>query len=142
MTRPRARDLGIKIGRLEPGKFNAITDVAGIRIGHTTLIEGSGKLVPGHGPIRTGVTAIIPHDGDTFLDKVTGTVHSINGFGEVTNADLVREMGFIVGPIIVVSIGGKDFDRHGQRETVCSAAFREVHDALAAGTEHPFQVMV
>ena len=103
MTRPRARDLGIKIGILEPGKFNAITDVAGIRVGHTTLIEGNGKLVPGKGPIRTGVTAIIPHDGDTFLDKVTGTIHVINGFGEITNSDLVREMGFIEGPIMITN---------------------------------------
>ena len=57
--RPRARDLGITIGRLEPGKFNAITDVPGVRVGHVTLIEGEGKLIPGKGPIRTGVTAII-----------------------------------------------------------------------------------
>lgn len=103
MTRPRARDLGIKIGILETGKYNAITDVAGIRVGHTTLIEGSGKLVPGKGPIRTGVTAIIPHDGDTFLDKVTGTIYVINGFGEITNSDLVREMGFIEGPIMITN---------------------------------------
>jgi D-aminopeptidase len=103
LTRPRARDLGIKIGILETGKYNAITDVAGIRVGHTTLIEGSGKLVPGKGPIRTGVTAIIPHDGDTFLDKVTGTIYVINGFGEITNSDLVREMGFIEGPIMITN---------------------------------------
>ncbi len=102
-TRPRARDLGINIGRLEPGKFNAITDVPGVRVGHTTLIEGEGKLIPGQGPIRTGVTAIIPHDGDLFLEKVTGTVHRINGFGEVTNSEQVREMGFIEGPIMLTN---------------------------------------
>lgn len=102
-TRPRARDLGINIGRLEPGKFNTITDVPGVRVGHTTLIEGKGKLIPGKGPIRTGVTAIIPHDGDLFLDKVTGTVHRINGFGEVTNSEQVREMGFIEGPIMLTN---------------------------------------
>ena len=62
--RPRTRDLGIKIGRIKPGRYNAITDVAGVRVGHTTLIEGAGKLVPGKGPIRTGVTAILPHGGD------------------------------------------------------------------------------
>ncbi|MDE3089232.1 MAG: P1 family peptidase, partial [Chloroflexota bacterium] len=102
-TRQRARDLGITIGRLEPGRFDAITDVPGVRVGHVTRIEGSGKLVPGKGPIRTGVTAIIPHDGDLFMEKVTATVHRINGFGEVTNAEQVREMGFIEGPILLTN---------------------------------------
>ncbi len=101
--RPRARDLGIKIGMLEPGKWNAITDVPGVRVGHTTIIEGEGKLNPGVGPIRTGVTAIWTHAGDMFLDKVTGVVHRINGFGEVTNAEQIREMGFIEGPIMVTN---------------------------------------
>ena len=101
--RPRARDLGIKIGWLEPGPFNAITDVPGVRVGHTTLIEGAGKLIPGKGPIRTGVTAIIPHGGDLFLEKVTGAIHRINGFGEVTNSEQVAEMGFIEGPIMITN---------------------------------------
>ncbi len=103
MTRPRARDLGISIGRVAPGKFNAITDVPGIRVGHTTIIQGNGALVPGKGPIRTGVTAILPHDGDLFLDKVTATVHRINGFGEVTNAEQVYEMGFFEGPLMLTN---------------------------------------
>ena len=102
-TRPRARDLGIKIGRVKPGRYNAITDVAGVRVGHTTLIEGSGKLVPGKGPIRTGVTAILPHGGDLFLEKVTGAVHRINGFGEVTNSEQIHEMGYIEGPIMLTN---------------------------------------
>src|SRR5512141_2320932 len=102
-TRPRARDLGITIGRMNPGPLNAITDVQGVRVGHTTIIEGVGKLVPGRGPIRTGVTAIIPHAGDLFLDKVTGTVLRINGFGEVTNSEQVHEMGFIEGPIMLTN---------------------------------------
>jgi D-aminopeptidase len=101
--RPRARDLGIHIGHLVPGKWNAITDVAGVRVGHTTLIRGAGKLVPGEGPVRTGVTAILPHEGDLFLEKVTGAVHRINGFGEVTNAEQVHEMGFIEGPIMLTN---------------------------------------
>jgi D-aminopeptidase len=101
--RPRARDLGIRIGRIKPGRYNAITDVAGVRVGHTTLIEGSGKLVPGKGPIRTGVTAILPHGGDLFLEKVTGAVLRINGFGEVTNSEQVREMGFLEGPIMLTN---------------------------------------
>lgn len=101
--RPRARDLGIKIGRLDPGDGNGITDVPGIRVGHTTLIEGSGALVAGKGPVRTGVTAIIPHPGDLFLEKVTGAVLRINGFGEVTNSEQVNEMGFIEGPIMLTN---------------------------------------
>ncbi len=103
ITRPRARDLGIRVGRLDPGPFNAITDVPGVAVGHTTLIAGAGPLVPGKGPVRTGVTAIRPHDGDLFLEKVTGTVLRINGFGEVTNSEQVHEMGFIEGPIMVTN---------------------------------------
>jgi D-aminopeptidase len=103
LNRPRARDLGIKIGRLEAGRYNAITDVAGVRVGHVTLIEGQGKHVPGKGPIRTGVTAILPHGGDLFLDKVTGAVLRLNGFGEVTNAEQIHEMGFIEGPIMLTN---------------------------------------
>ena len=101
--RPRARDLGIKIGRIKTGRYNAITDVAGVRVGQVTLIEGSGKLVPGTGPIRTGVTAILPHGGDLFLEKVTGAVLAINGFGEVTNAEQIHEMGCIEGPIMLTN---------------------------------------
>ena len=103
MTRPRVRDLGIRIGRVKTGRYNAITDVAGVRVGHTTLIEGSGKLIPGVGPIRTGCTAIIPHAGDLFLEKVSGTVLRINGFGEVTNSEQIHEMGFIEGPIMLTN---------------------------------------
>ncbi|MCL4396549.1 MAG: P1 family peptidase [Chloroflexi bacterium] len=102
-TRPRARDLGIRIGRVKPGRYNAITDVAGVRVGHTTIVEGSGRLVPGKGPIRTGVTAVLPHGGDMFLEKVTGTVLRINGFGEVTNAEQIHEMGYIEGPIMLTN---------------------------------------
>ncbi len=101
--RPRVRDLGIKIGRLEPGKWNAITDVPGVKVGHTTLIQGAGRLVPGKGPVRTGVTAILPHEGDLFLEKVTGAVHRINGFGEVTNSEQIHEMGSIEGPIMLTN---------------------------------------
>lgn len=101
--RPRARDLGIKIGRIKTGRYNAITDVAGVRIGHVTLIAGEGKLVPGTGPIRTGVTAIHTHGGDMFLEKVTGAALRINGFGEVTNSEQIHEMGFIEGPIMLTN---------------------------------------
>jgi D-aminopeptidase len=99
--RCRVREIGLAIGTLPTGLFNAITDVAGVRVGHVTLIEGAGPLVPGVGPVRTGVTAILPHAGDIFYEKVAACVHRINGFGEVTNADQVREMGVIETPILI-----------------------------------------
>ncbi len=99
--RPRARDVGVVIGTLPTGKHNAITDVAGVRVGHTTLIEGEGALVSGVGPIRTGVTAILQHSGDVFRDKVSAWVHRINGFGEVTNAEQVRELGVLETPLLL-----------------------------------------
>lgn len=80
-----------------------MTDVPGVRVGHTTLIEGEGDLVPGVGPVRTGVTAVIPHAGDLFLEKVTGAVVRINGFGEVTNTEQIQEMGVIEGPIMLTN---------------------------------------
>jgi D-aminopeptidase len=95
--------MGIAPGRLPPGSLNAITDVAGVRVGHTTLVQGEGQLVPGVGPIRTGVTAVLPHAGDLFLDKVVGVVHSINGFGEVTGAAQVAEMGVLEGPVMITN---------------------------------------
>lgn len=99
--RPRARDLGIQIGALPTGKWNAITDVAGVRVGHTTLVRGEGSLIPGVGPVRTGVTAILPQPGDLFEEKVVAAVHRINGFGEVTNSEQVHEMGVLEGPIML-----------------------------------------
>lgn len=102
-SRPRARDIGIAPGRLPTGPLNAITDVAGVRVGQVTLIQGEGPLIPGRGPVRTGVTAILPHSGDLFLDKVVGVVHSINGFGEVTNAHQVVELGVIEGPVMITN---------------------------------------
>lgn len=101
--RPRARDLGIRIGTLPPGEANAITDVPGVRVGHSTIIQGQGALVPGEGPIRTGVTAILPHPNDLFLEKVTGAIVRINGFGEVTNSQQVDEMGVLEGPIMLTN---------------------------------------
>lgn len=100
-SRPRLRDLGLAIGTLPAGTHNAITDVPGVRVGHVTLIDGEGPLEPGVGPIRTGVTAVLPHEGDIFRDKVAAWVHRLNGFGEVTNAEQVREMGVIETPILL-----------------------------------------
>lgn len=92
---PRARDLGIHLGHGRPGPFNAITDVAGVRVGHTTLISGDGPLVLGQGPIRTGVTAIIPHDGDVWREPVFAGSFSLNGNGEMTGLLWIEESGLL-----------------------------------------------
>jgi len=102
-SRPRAREAGIRLGLLPTGTRNAITDVAGVRVGQATIIRGDGKLVPGQGPVRTGVTAILPHGGDLFMDKVVARVETINGFGEVANALQVNEMGWLEGPIMLTN---------------------------------------
>lgn len=99
----RARELGIRIGRLDPGEHDAITDVPGVRVGHTTLIDGDGPLVVGRGPIRTGVTIIMPHDGDVWSEPVFGGCHRLNGNGELTGLELVREVGQVGGPIAITN---------------------------------------
>jgi len=99
MAPPRARDLGIRIGEGTPGPFNAITDVAGVRVGHTTLVFGAGPLVVGQGPIRTGVTVVLPHNGDTWAEPVFAGAATMNGNGELTGLEWVREAGLLSGPI-------------------------------------------
>ena len=96
----RARDHGIVLGRLGPGPHNAITDIAGLRVGHTTLIEGDGPRIVGTGPIRTGVTVVVPHDGDPFVEPVFAGCHRLNGNGELTGLEWVRESGFLTLSLI------------------------------------------
>jgi D-aminopeptidase len=103
MTRPRLRDLGLTVGELPPGPHNAITDVAGVRVGHTTLISGDGPLRPGEGPVRTGVTVVLPHGDDLFRHKVRAAVHTINGFGKVHGFEQVRELGVVESPIALTN---------------------------------------
>jgi len=95
----RARDLGIVIGEGRPGPMNAITDVPGVRVGHTTLISGDGPLVVGEGPVRTGVTVIVPHDGDVWSEPVFAGSHTLNGNGELTGLEWIREAGLLAGAI-------------------------------------------
>jgi D-aminopeptidase len=95
----RARDLGIAIGRGRPGVHNAITDVPGVRVGHATLIRGDGPLVVGEGPVRTGVTMIVPHDGDLWTEPVFAGCHRLNGNGELTGLEWIRESGHLTGPV-------------------------------------------
>jgi D-aminopeptidase len=99
----RLRDLGVTPGRLPAGPENAITDVPGVRVGHVTLTMGDGPLVPGQGPVRTGVTAIVPHSGDLFQEPVAGAVHTINGFGKVVGFEQVREIGTVEAPILLTN---------------------------------------
>jgi D-aminopeptidase len=89
---PRARDLGIRIGTLESGPGDAITDVAGVRVGSVTLIEGDGPLRRGHGPVRTGVTVVVP-DGERMFAEHFAGAHRLNGNGELTGLEWVRESG-------------------------------------------------
>lgn len=98
-TRPRGRDLGIPF----PGKtgpMNAITDVSGIAVGHVTLIEGEGKLVLGKGPIRTGVTSILPRPRGNW-DPVFAATYNQNGNGDMTGINWIKESGFMEGPILL-----------------------------------------
>lgn len=93
--KPRARDLGIEPGVFAPGPFNAITDVSGVRVGHTTVNEGE--------HIRTGVTAIVPHGGNVFQDKVAGAVFVGNAFGKLAGSTQVNQLGVIETPIILTN---------------------------------------
>jgi D-aminopeptidase len=100
---PRVRELDVYESVLLPGPLNAITDVAGVAVGHYTLIEGEGEWRPGHGPFRTGVTLILPHTGNLYEDKVSATVYAINGFGKVAGFEQVREQGNIETPVALTS---------------------------------------
>jgi D-aminopeptidase len=91
----RARDLGISIGVMSPGKLNAITDVGGVKVGHVTIIKGDS--------VRTGVTAILPHNGNLFQQKVPAAIYIGNGFGKLTGISQVKELGNIESPIILTN---------------------------------------
>jgi D-aminopeptidase len=99
----RARDLGIIIGRLPTGKDNAITDVAGVSVGQTTLISGAGKRIRGEGPVRTGVTLVIPFDGDAWSDAIFAGVDILSGVTHPTGLEFLREGGKLCGPIAMTS---------------------------------------
>src|SRR5215207_2003783 len=101
--RVRARDLGLSLGSYRPGRHNAITDVEGVLVGHTTLIRGSGPLRPGDGPVRTGVTAILPNRGNIFMERLVGGGFVINGAGEVSGMTQVMEWGLIETPLLLTS---------------------------------------
>ncbi|HKW09851.1 MAG TPA: P1 family peptidase [Gemmatimonadaceae bacterium] len=91
--RARARDLGVKPGVFPTGRYNALTDVAGVRVGHATLVQGDS--------IRTGVTAILPHEGNVFLERVPAALHVGNGFGKLLGATQLSELGELESPILL-----------------------------------------
>jgi D-aminopeptidase len=99
--RPRARALGVPFDGT-PGPLNAITDVAGVEVGHATIIAGQGKLVVGQGPVRTGVTAVFPR-GKTNGDPVFGGWFTLNGNGEMTGTTWLEESGFLAGPVMITN---------------------------------------
>ncbi len=99
----RARDLGIRIGLGTPGPGNAITDVAGVTVGHTTLIRGDGPLVVGKGPVRTGVTVVCPRGAADWREPVFAGCHRLNGNGELTGLEWVRESGLLTTPIAITN---------------------------------------
>ena len=98
----RARDLGVPFEGV-PGELNAITDVCGIEVGHTTLVEGEGKLAVGKGPVRTGVTAILPLGKSNSNTPVPAAAYSFNGNGEMTGCTWVEESGFLAGPVLLTN---------------------------------------
>ncbi len=101
-TRVRARALGLRLGQLEPGPLNAITDVPGVKVGQVTLMRGDGPLVPGQGPVRTGVTVIVPRE-DVWQKKVPAGAFVLNGTGEMTGLAWVAESGFLEYPIALTN---------------------------------------
>jgi D-aminopeptidase len=101
--RVRARDLGLPLGRFKPGKFNAITDVEGVLVGHSTIVRGGGPLRAGQGPVRTGVTAILPNKGNIFMERVIGGGFVLNGAGEISGMTQVMEWGLVETPIMLTN---------------------------------------
>jgi len=101
-AKPRARDLGVPFDGT-PGPLNAITDVSGVTVGHTTLISGEGKLQVGKGPVRTGVTAVLPRGKDSMHNPVFAGWWSLNGNGEMTGTTWAEESGFLEGPVMITN---------------------------------------
>jgi D-aminopeptidase len=99
----RARDLGIRIGELPPGPLNGITDVAGVRVGHATIVRGDGPLIVGQGPVRTGVTVIQPRSGLARDEPCFAGCHRLNGNGELTGLEWIREAGMLTTPVAITN---------------------------------------
>ena len=101
--RRRARELGIPLGKYRPGRYNAITDVEGVLVGHSTIVRGAGTLKRGEGPVRTGVTAILPSSGNVYMERCVGGGFVLNGAGEISGLTQVMEWGLIETPILLTN---------------------------------------
>jgi len=99
----RARELGIRVGDLPPGPHDAITDVDGVRVGHSTIVRGEGSLAVGEGPVRTGVTVVCPREGLTRDEPVFAGSHTFNGNGEMTGLEWIREAGTLATPVAITN---------------------------------------
>ncbi|HEX5849491.1 MAG TPA: P1 family peptidase [Rubrobacter sp.] len=99
----RARELGIRIGELAPGPEDAITDVSGVRVGHSTIVRGEGRLVVGEGPVRTGVTVVCPREGLARDEPVFAGTSTLNGNGEMTGLEWIREAGTLSSPVAITT---------------------------------------
>ncbi len=123
----RTRDLGIVIGFGRPGRGNAITDVAGVHVGHTTIIAGDGPLVVGEGPVRTGVTVVVPRSPGDWGAPVFAGCHRLNGNGEMTGLEWIRESGLLTSPIAITNTHSV-----GVVRDALVAASLEVHPRVSA----------
>lgn len=101
--RQRARQLGVSVGSLPTGKRNDITDIEGVGVGHSTIIAGEGKHQPGEGPVRTGVSIILPHQKDLWNDRPSAGFFALNGCGEFSGAQWIDECGALEGPIALTN---------------------------------------
>jgi D-aminopeptidase len=99
----RAIELGINKRTMMTARTNTINDVRGVKVGHETIINGEGEHVRGEGPVRTGVSVIFPHSGDTYMESVPAAMGWLNGFGECLGYGFVQEFGFIIGPIVITN---------------------------------------
>jgi D-aminopeptidase len=103
-TRLRARDLNLVVGTLAPGRLNAITDVGGVLVGHATIVKGEGALRVGDGPVRTGVTAVLPRK-DIWFNGVYAATHTLNGDGELTGTHWIRDRETLMHPVLITNTG-------------------------------------
>ena len=103
-ARVRARDLNVVVGTLPTGRLNAITDVAGVLVGHATIVRGGGRLKVGEGPVRTGVTAVLPRR-DIWFNGVYAATHTLNGDGEMTGTHWIRDRETLMHPVLITNTG-------------------------------------
>ena len=155
----RARELGIRIGDLSPGSQNAITDVEGVRVGHSTIVRGEGPLVVGEGPVRTGVTVVCPRKGLARDEPVFAGSHTFNGNGEMTGLEWIREAGILATPVAITnthSVGvvrdalvRAEMEAHtGEEDYWCLPVVAETYDGtlndingMHVTTEHVFEAL-